>query len=77
MQTTSKMMTPEELDTLKDNYAYHIVDGMDMNDLITFAVEAIAHNMESWDEEEVKEEREGQGCSGGTCSGGGDRGGRG
>ena len=50
------MMTPEELDTLKDNYAYHIVDGMDMNDLITFAVEAIAHNMESWDEEEVKEE---------------------
>ena len=56
MQTTSKMMTPEELDTLKDNYAYHIVDGMDMNDLITFAVEAIAHNMESWDEEEVKGE---------------------
>lgn len=56
MQTTSKMMTPEELDTLKDNYAYHIVDGMDMNDLITFAVETIAHNMESWDEEEVKEE---------------------
>ena len=56
MQTTSKMMTPEELDTLKDNYAYHIVDGMDMNDLITFAVETIAHNMETWDEEEVKEE---------------------
>ena len=56
MQTTSKMMTPEQLDTLKDNYAYLIVDGMDMNDLITFAVEAIAHNMESWDEEEVKEE---------------------
>ena len=56
MQTTSKMMTPEELDTLKDNYAYHIVDGMDMNDLITFAVEAIAHNMQTWDEEEVKEE---------------------
>ena len=56
MQTTSKMMTPEELDTLKDNYAYHIVDGMDMNDLITFAVETIAHNMETWDEEEVKKE---------------------
>ena len=56
MQTTSKMMTPEELDTLKDNYAYHIVDGMDMNDLITFAVETIAHNMETWDEEEVKDD---------------------
>ena len=49
-------MTSEQLDTLKNNYAYHIVDGMDMNDLITFAVETIAHNMETWDEEEVKEE---------------------
>ena len=50
------MMTPEELDTLKDNYAYLIVDGMDMKSLITFAVETIAHNLETWDEEEVKEE---------------------
>ena len=29
---------------------------MDMNDLITFAVESIAHNMEMWDEEDVKSE---------------------
>ena len=49
-------MTSEQLDTLKNNYAYHIVDGMDMNDLITFAVESIAHNMEMWDEEDVKSE---------------------
>ena len=56
MQTTSKMMTPEELDTLKDNYAYHIVDGMDMNSLITFAVESIVQNIETWDEEDVKAE---------------------
>ena len=49
-------MTPEELDTLKDNYAYLIVDGMDMKSLITFAVETIAQNIETWDAEEVKEE---------------------
>ena len=56
MQTTSKMMTPLELDILKDNYAYHIVDGMDINDLITFAIEAITHSMETWTEEQVKGE---------------------
>ena len=49
-------MTEEQLDKLKDNYAYHIVDGMDMNTLITFAVESIAHNMETWNEQEVKSE---------------------
>ena len=49
-------MNNEQLDTLKDNYAYLIVDGMDMNTLITFAVETIAQNMETWTEEEVKEE---------------------
>ena len=52
----NKMMTSDQLDTLKNNYAYHIVDGMDMNDLITFAVEAVARNMEMWDEEDVKSE---------------------
>ena len=56
MQTTSKMMTPEQLDTLKDNYANLIVDGMDMNSLITFAVESIVQNIETWDEEDVKAE---------------------
>ena len=49
-------MTEEQLDKLKDNYAYHIVDGMDINTLITFAVESIAHNMETWNEQEVKSE---------------------
>tara|TARA_Y100000401_G_scaffold117368_1_gene125867 strand:- start:3950 stop:4147 length:198 start_codon:yes stop_codon:yes gene_type:complete len=49
-------MTEEQLDKLKDNYAYHIVDGMDMSDLITFAVESIAHNMETWTEDEIKGE---------------------
>ena len=49
-------MTKEQLDKLKDNYAYHIVDGMDMKSLITFAVESIAQNMETWTEEDVKDE---------------------
>jgi len=57
--TTSTLLTnmnDEQLDKLRDNYAYHIVDGMDMDTLITFAVETIAQNMETWTEEEVKEE---------------------
>jgi len=49
-------MNNDQLDALKDNYAYHIVDGMDMNTLIIFAVETIAQNMETWTEEELKEE---------------------
>lgn len=49
-------MTEEQLDTLKDNYAYLIVDGMDDKSLIKFAVETIAHNVETWTEEEVKDE---------------------
>ena len=49
-------MTPEQLDKLKDNYANLIVDGMDMNSLITFAVESIVQNIETWDEEDVKAE---------------------
>jgi len=49
-------MTEKQLDTLKDNYALHIVDGMDLSDLITFAVESIAHNMETWTEDEIKGE---------------------
>ncbi len=57
--TTSTLLThmnDEQLDKLKDDYAYHIVDGMDMDSLITFAVETIAQNMETWTEEEVKGE---------------------
>ena len=49
-------MTEEQLDKLKDNYAYHIVDGMDIKSLITFAVETVAHNLETWTEDEIKGE---------------------
>ncbi len=57
--TTSTLLTQmndDQLDKLRDNYAYMIVDGMDMDSLITFAVETIAHNLETWTEDEIKEE---------------------
>ena len=49
--TTSTLLTNmnnDQLDTLKDNYAYHIVDGMDMNHSVTFAVETIAQTWKTW-----------------------------
>ena len=50
------MLNDNQLDNFKENYANLIVDGMDMDSLITFAVETILHNLETWDEEDVKEE---------------------
>ncbi len=50
------MMTKDQLEQLKENYANLIVDGMDMNTLCTFAIETIIHNMETWDEQDVKDE---------------------
>ena len=57
--TTSTLLTnmnDDQLDKFKENYANLIVDGMDMNSLLTFAVETILHNLETWDEEDVKGE---------------------
>jgi hypothetical protein len=39
-------MTPEQRDELIDNYAWEIVDGMDVKDLCRMAAEQIASNME-------------------------------
>jgi len=50
------MMNKDQLDKLKENYADLIVDGMDMNTLYSLAVWTIIHNMETWDEQDVKEE---------------------
>ena len=49
-------LTEQQLDQLKLNYAEMIVEGMDMNTLITFAVESIEQNIKDWDEDDVKEE---------------------
>jgi hypothetical protein len=49
-------LTEQQLDQLKLNYAEMIVEGMDMDSLITFAVESIEQKIKYWDEEDVKEE---------------------
>lgn len=49
-------MTEEQLDQLRLNYAEMIVEGMDMDSLITFAVESIEQNLDDWTEDEIKGE---------------------
>jgi len=49
-------LNEQQLNQLKLNYAEMIVDGMDMNTLITFAVESIEQNMKDWDEDDIKSE---------------------
>ena len=50
------MLTTSKLDQLKLNYAELIVEGMDMDTLITFAIESIEQNIKDWDEDDVKSE---------------------
>ncbi len=54
--TTEVKLNTKQLDKLKENYANLIVDGMDMDTLITFAVESIEQNIKDWDEDDVKSE---------------------
>ena len=49
-------MNQKQLDQFKLNYAEMIVEGMDMDTLITFAVESIEQNIKDWDEDDVKGE---------------------
>ena len=49
-------MNSKQLDQFKLNYAELIVEGMDMDTLITFAVESIEQNIKDWDEDDVKSE---------------------
>jgi hypothetical protein len=51
-----KMMNSKQLDQFKLNYAEMIVEGMDMDSLITFAVESIEQNIKDWNEDDVKSE---------------------
>ena len=50
------MMNAKQLEQFKLNYAELIVEGMDMDSLITFAVESIEQNIKDWDEDDVKSE---------------------
>ena len=54
--TDPKIMNSKQLDQLKLNYAEMIVEGMDMDSLITFAVESIEQNIKDWEEDDVKSE---------------------
>ena len=49
-------MTINQIDQLKNAYAEMIVEGMDMNSLITFAVESIQQNLKDYDLNDIKEE---------------------
>ena len=49
-------MTLNQIDQLKSAYAEMIVEGMDMNSLITFAVESIEQNLKDYDLNDIKEE---------------------
>jgi len=53
---TDSKLNSKQLDQLKLNYAEMIVEGMDMDSLITFAVESIEQNIKNWDEDDVKSE---------------------
>ena len=54
--TDPNIMNQEQLNTLKENYANLIVDGMDMDTLVQFALDSLMNDMEKWDEVDVKEE---------------------
>ena len=49
-------MNSKQLEQFKLNYAELIVDGMDMDTLVTFAIESIEQNIKDWDEDDVKSE---------------------
>ena len=54
--TFFQMMTINQIDQLKNAYAEMIVEGMDMNTLITFAVESIEQNLKDYNMEELRGE---------------------
>ena len=49
-------LTKSQLEQFKANYAELIVDGMDMDTLVTFAIESIEQNITNWSEDEIKDE---------------------
>ena len=53
---TNLMTDTKQLDQLKSDYAMMIVDGMDMDSLVTIAVESIEENLKDWDLDDVKED---------------------
>jgi len=54
--TDPMTLTPQQLDNLKSDYAWQIVDGMDLKTLCQWAAEQIEANMVEYDENDLKEE---------------------
>ena len=51
-----QMMNREQLDQLKSNYCEMIIDGMDMDTLVTLAYDLLMDAYDKCTEEEIKEE---------------------
>ena len=49
-------LNQEQLDKLKSQYVEMIIDGMDHKTIFQFAYDTIMHDIEEWDEQDVKEE---------------------
>jgi len=49
-------LNQEQLDKLKSHYVEMIIDGMDHKTIFQFAYDTIMHDIEKWDEQDVKEE---------------------
>lgn len=49
-------LNQEQLDKLKSQYVEMIIDGMDHKTIFQFAYDTIMHDIEKWDEQDVKEE---------------------
>ena len=49
-------MTPKEREELIDNYAWRVVDGMDIKDLCQIVAEVIAKSFETESDEDVIEQ---------------------
>ena len=50
------IMTPEERDKLIDNYAWRVVDDMDIKDLCRIVADMISHDFETESDEYVIEQ---------------------
>ena len=46
-------ITTEQIEGLKQRYAQMIVDGLDMNDLITLAVDSIVENLKGYEIDDI------------------------
>ena len=56
MNDTKMTLTPQQLDNLKSDYAWQIVDGMDLKTVCQIVAEQIEANMVDYDENDLKEE---------------------